>query len=628
MYQHLGGLIDLVTGHSLGFYTLQHLTVIVCGVAGIYSAYSVLCRIAPDRRWSAAWLAILYLNCPGILATIYTQDQYMTWMTVPIAPWAVYGIVRTFRKDDLLSEVCLVAPLAALWWAHSPIALWFTGIALLSQVIRLGFLHRGLSSLKRSMIGALLFAALAQYPFVSLAELHGPDQHSAELGVLPHREMIMDGISSSFPADLLPLTANARALSDLQLGYGLWAVLAVALALAFSARSKVLWVMLGVSGGLLILLFPIPGVTEPLWAHLPEILVRITYYWPMQRFYLILAALLVIAAQVALASERMKRSTISLAAGIAIFFGCAWSLWETRQFIGAGAERTASEALTSRSERSENRPLMTHAYGLFPALPPRFTNGVADPAFEARLLDSTTGLPVPEPERKLIDSGHLEGTVDANPGILDLSPTIRLEPKRHYELRFGFPGTALKGILQLTGKTFFREYALPSSGERDSFGSGPTNSRNLGLWTTDPAGNTVTIRFIPMMRGIEIAELAHFGTFELYEFDPKSERVHLESLLPYKVSVSVSAPVILETHRVFIPGYRAWVDGQETTAKSSNEGFVAVPLTNGNHGVTLHFEGPLILRLSYWAALASWAAFLAWAIGRGVCPKNLSALSQ
>jgi len=627
MYQHLGGLIDIVTGHSLGFYTLQHLTVIVCGVAGIYSMYVVLCRIDPDRRWSATALSVLYLSCPGILATIYTQDQYMTWMTVPIAPWAVYGIVRTFRKDDLVSEVCLVAPLAALWYAHSPIALWFTGIAFMSQAVRLGFVHRGLGPLKRAFVGALLFAVLAQYPFVSLAELHGPGQHSAELGALPHREVIMDGIRNSFPADLLPVTTNARSLSDLQLGYGLWAVFAIAFVLAYSARSKLLWGLLASAAGLVLLLFPVPGVTAFIWAHFPETLVRITYYWPMQRFYLILAAVLTTACQVAMTSETIP-SRRRVAISTFLVAGCMWSLWETRQFIGAGTDRTASEALTARSERPENRPLMTHAYGLFPALPPRFSNGVMDPVFEARLLDPDTGQPFPEPERKIVAQGQFEGVVDANPGILDLFPTLRLEPGCRYLLRFEFPKAELHGILQFAGKTFFREYALPSSGQSASFGSGSTNSKEVSLWTTDPAGDTVMVRFIPLNIALQAGDFAHFGTFELHEHEPNSGFVRLESLLPYKAAVTAPTRAILESNRVFIPGYVTSVDGTETPSVISRDGLVAVPVNEGIHRVTLFFTGSKALRLSYWVALASWALVLFWGALERFRLRNLSALSQ
>ena len=97
----------------------------------------------------------------GLLATIYTQDLYMTWMTVPLAPLAVYGIVRTFRKDDIASQFWLAAPLAALWWAHSPIALWFTFIAAATQVVRLAYVRTSLDPFKRAILGAVIFAVLA-----------------------------------------------------------------------------------------------------------------------------------------------------------------------------------------------------------------------------------------------------------------------------------------------------------------------------------------------------------------------------------------------------------------------------------------------------------------------------------
>ena len=185
LYQHLAGALDLLTGQSLGFITLQHLTVILCGVTGIYASYFTLSRIAPERRWSAAGFAILYLSCPGILGTIYTQDLYMTWMTVPLAPLAVYGIVRTFRKDDLASQVWLAAPLAALWWAHAPIALWFTALAAVSQIVRLFHVRDRLAPFKRAALGAVLFILLAQYPFVSVSQIQPPGAKTAVVGPWP-----------------------------------------------------------------------------------------------------------------------------------------------------------------------------------------------------------------------------------------------------------------------------------------------------------------------------------------------------------------------------------------------------------------------------------------------------------
>jgi hypothetical protein len=628
LYQHLGGLIDLVTGHTLGFYTLQHLTVIVCGVAGIYSAYSVLCRISPDRRWPAMGLSILYLSCPGILGTIYAQDQYMTWMTVPLAPWVAYGIARSFSSDNWISQLALAAPLAALWWAHSPIALWFTGIAVLSQLVRLVLVHRGRSPLFRCILGFAVFLLLAHYPFVSLAELRVPGGHSDVIGTLAHRELILKGISDSFPADLQPLTPNAQSLSDLQLGYGLAAVLLGCLLMAMLTPSIQLWMLVASALALFLLLVPVPGLTAFLWWHLPESVVRITYYWPMQRFYLIVAALLAVAGQIAQTSERIRSNGTRAAASTIILFGCAWSMWETRQFRSAGAERTASSAMTSRSERPENRPLMNHAYGLFPSLPARFTNGVVDPLFESRLVESTNGQTRPTPARMIVASGRFSTAVAENPGILDLSPAIRLEPKHRYELAFEFPGVPLQGILQFTGTTFFREYALPQSGEALAFGSGPSNSRSLGIWSTDPDGDTVTIHFIPSAPGFRGSDIKQFGAFVLYELDSAPEPVEVISFIPYAANVTAPNDALLETSQVFIPGYTSTVDGATEPVRPSAAGLVSVPVTRGKHHVQIEYHGTLALRFSYWLSMAAWLSLFLWGALRTHRFKNSTVPSQ
>jgi hypothetical protein len=59
-----------------------------------------------------------------LLGTIYTQDLYMTWMTIPFVPWVVYGLTRTFSEDSLKTQIILGAALAARWWAHAPLTLW------------------------------------------------------------------------------------------------------------------------------------------------------------------------------------------------------------------------------------------------------------------------------------------------------------------------------------------------------------------------------------------------------------------------------------------------------------------------------------------------------------------------
>jgi hypothetical protein len=610
MYQHLAGFLDLITGHSLGFFMLQHLAVIVCGVAGIYASYLTLCRIAPERRWCAVGLAILYLSCPGLLATVYTQDLYMTWMAVPIAPLAAYGILRTFRRDDATSQFWLAAPLAALWWAHAPIALWFTLIAAGSQVVRLLAINRGWPPIRRAALGVVVFAVLAQYPFVSAAEVQTPGHPSTVINALAHPELVALHIRDAFPAAILPLSECSRALGDIQLGYALWAVLICAAAGAVVIRRGDLVVLLACAAMLLFLLAPVPGLNPFLWAHMPAEIVRITYYWPMQRFYLVLASLLAASGQIAFGHlaawpPRARRVWSWLLIG-----GCAWSLWESRQFIRAASERTASLEVSARSQRPENLFLTNDSYGLFGSLPPHFSNGVLNPFGQSRLFSSATGKRLSVPDRRVLQSGSLVGTVDANPGILKIESSLHLDFGKRYALEFAFARDDLVGILQLSGNSMIREYRLPSSGEALAFGSGPGNARRIALWTSIPAGDDVSIRFIPTGPGAKPEDFAQFGSFKLLEIDPGQEPVDVTSLVPFSATVRSEGPSLLETPRMFMPGYRASVDGHAEDVQRSEAGLAAIPVPPGTHSIVLWFKGTFLLRASYYSAIAAWSAML------------------
>jgi uncharacterized membrane protein len=120
LYQHLAGVVDLLTGGSLSFYALQHACVVICGLTGLFTAYLSLRTLVSDRRWIACLLAILYVSCPGVLGTIYTQDLYMTWMSLPFLPIVACSLVRAFQRDTLANQIWLAAGLAALWFAHAP----------------------------------------------------------------------------------------------------------------------------------------------------------------------------------------------------------------------------------------------------------------------------------------------------------------------------------------------------------------------------------------------------------------------------------------------------------------------------------------------------------------------------
>ena len=610
MYQHLAGVLDLLTGRSLGFFALQHLAVIVCGVTGIYACYLTLSRIAPDRRWNAVGFSILFLSCPGLLATIYTQDLYMTWMAVPFAPLAAYGIMRTYRRDDITSQFWLAVPLAALWWAHSPIALWFTFIAACSQIVRLAAVNRGWLPIRRAILGLALFGLLTQYPFVSVAEVQTPGHPSTVVNAIAHPEQIAENIREAFPGAILPLSENASALGDLQLGYGLWVVFLFVGVAALTRPGRDLIVLVACAAVLLVLVLPVLGLNRYLWDHMPSEIVRITYYWPMQRFYLIIASLLAIAGQIAFGHLAIRRKNTREAWAWILALCCAWSLWESRQFIRAAVARTASAEVSARSQRPENLFLTNASYGLFGNLPPNFSNGVVNPRSQARLLSPITGQGLSVPDRRILESGSLVGTVDENPGVLKLETTVHLVRGRRYALEFRFDRDDLHGILQFSGRSMFREYSLPSSGEALAFGSGPANSRVIALWTSDPAGDDIRIRFIPTAPGEKPKDFASFGSYKLFEIDPSQEPVEVSSLFPFSAQVRTETPAILETAHMFMPGYKATVDGQQAEALRSDAGLVAIPVPPGVHTVSLWFTGSVLLRISYWGAIVAWAAIL------------------
>jgi hypothetical protein len=602
-YQHLAGVLDLLTGRQLGIFALQHLCVLVVGYAGIFSSYYALNSLVPGQRWSSAGLAILYLSCPGLLGTIYTQDLYMTWMTISFVPWAVYGIARPFSEDSLKTQIILGAALAALWWAHAPIALWLTLIAVATQVVRLVALHRTGAHLSRALGCGVTFALLAHYPFVSLASLQTGAAPATD--ILPRAHLIAEHIRDVFPGVILPLSTHARALSDLQLGYALGLVLAVAMGLAVKTRRAPLLTLTLAGAGLLLLILPVPG-NAWVWDHLPETLKRLTYYWPMQRFYLIIAALTVGAGITAIAAGTELNVKTARRLRVFLLIACGWSLWESRQYVAAGHERTASAEVTARNLRPENRPTMNHAYGLFPELPAYFSHGVMDPRAEVRLLDHDT-LAELKPAASSTEPAFtpLHGTVDANPGVLLLSPSLTVQPGRRYTLEFVFAPKAYVGILQLSGRTFFREYALPQSGEALAFGSEAPHSPMLALWTTASEPETITLRFIPT-DGTKPETYAAFAAIRLREINDTTTAVNVTAQLPFRAKVHVPQPAWLETPRMYQAGYQATADGSVTTVKKSPQDLAMIELKPGAQTITLTFQAPLLLRLSYTMSLILW----------------------
>lgn len=616
-YQYFAGFLDLVTGRSLGFFALQHLTVILSVLAGIFSSYLALAWIAPDRRWTAAGLAALYVLCPGVAGLFYAQDLYMSTMTLPWVPLACAAMLRAFDDDSLLPPTVLAFSLAALWWAHSPIALWATLIATAVNVVLLVRAAAKKSALRRAAVAVALFALLAAYPVISVFLLRTPGE--TIVPYLMDRTELLREVRAVFPASLLPLNAAASSLTLLQLGYALWLALAAAAA-GWCCRCRLsTGLLLSSAVFLLILVFPVPGITRALWFSFPETLVGMTLYWPMQRLYILIAALTIVCAQRALAdlpvtAPRPARFAVTLC----LLLGLLWSAREFTLFIRRADAQADTVADSRRWARSENIAIQRHTYGLFSGRPAYFTHGVVDPRIEFRLLDPANHRIIasnyPSPSSRPF-SDEFSGVIDANPGILNLRPALTLTPGEPYFLTLEFTRPDTTGVLQLIGDDFYREYTLPLSGEALAFGSPATAEKSIALWTTAPSPRAVQLRFIPTAAGARASDYIPFARYRFSTYDPSTLPVRVDSLIPLRARVRSSAPALVETPRMSVPGYVATVNGVNAPVHKSPQGLVTFPVPAGDSIVELRFVGPLALRVAFWLSFGGW---ICGATGLGV----------
>ena len=206
------------------------------------------------------------------------------------------------------------------------------------------------------------------------------------------RQALLDGVRNSFPSSLQPIDLKAPILTYMQLGYGLWLVLlAGAVAWSFRPRLWAVGLLLASAGLLVLLLFPVPWIDRALWLSLPETVVGMTLYWPMQRFYILIAAAAVVCCQRLLREFPANRAIGRDAVLLGLLVATLWSAREAAKFIEMARLQSDTVLDSRRWSRLENVAVQRHTYGLFPRRPAYFTHGVVEPRMESRLLDPVTG---------------------------------------------------------------------------------------------------------------------------------------------------------------------------------------------------------------------------------------------
>jgi hypothetical protein len=623
--QHFTLLLDFATGRTLTPYLLLNLAVALSGAAGGLSAYLCLRSILPSRRLEALLLAVLYIWCPGVIGLPYTGQLFMSAMTMPYLPIVFTGIVRIFQRDDFSGWAMASGGCAACWMAHSPIGIWVSisvaGALVARWACGLGWTRRELG---RVCAGALLFAGMCGYVFVSVATL------AAEKDSDLPSEAVVENLRNFYPGLLLPVSHMAGQVTDLQIGWSLLVALVISCAVAWKVRSPAGRALSAIAVLLLCLSLPVPGVSRWLWRMVPQAVVTATNAVPIQRLMAILAACTVTLSACALAAWGIRRKWTLLFLVAAV----AWTGFELQEFVHRGKVLQNTAEHSEYVLSAENFIPTRFSLGMLSYQNKFFSHGFMDYELEQRVMDedmasyivSDVGSLAPGADfgpktRHAELAGQLSGSSPPGERVwVYLTPKFTLQPRRHYLLAMDFTDEDTRGVLILTGTGFYRAYNLPASGGTYSFGSTPLSSWVLPLSSSLNAPVELSLSFTNEVPDIDMAHYKNFARHELIEYDPDKLPVRLKSLLPYVAEVRSPAKGWFESFRYFTPGWTATVNGHPSAIRRSPNGLIAVPVGAGESEVRLAYVPPVPLLAAYWLTWVTWcllAAFLLQQMIRG-----------
>lgn len=623
LFQYLGGGLDLLTARRLEPLALKNALLCLIGLATAASAYLSLRAVLSRRPGLACLLALLWLTSPCTLVPLAGNSMYMQFTALFFLPPLALGCWRLWQRDDAVGPLLIALAVAGLMLSHTPTALWggllgggmvFGHLLARRKWIRGGWHLAGM---------AALFVSCGAFPIGSALTIDHPVVLEADPARVPLE------IAQAFPADLLPI----RSASDLQVGITLLAAGGLALVLLAWLRPSG---GLAFSAGLVAivpLMFPVPGLTIPIWTHVPRLLVSVNNTSATGRLCEFLALLAVFALATAIADDRVSRRTW-LAAVLLVVLGGGegWSIAQVLRILPGVGPETAATDQANAYLRPENAALTRFAYASFASIPAYASHAHMEPVLENRLLDrdhrrvmtanADAAAPrvradsAPETLPRLVQSGIWVATSGQHSRVYELAPGIRLEAGRHYALRLDFFHPEIAGELQIRDSHLFRDYLLPDSGAgmglRPSpmaFGALPTSSSVADLRQQSPGPtNPRLLLVLPRYSGPPF----EFARFRLYTYSPDDLPIRILSWIPYRAKTETAVPAYLETPRVWQKGWQATVNGRPVATETSPQNLVMIPLEPGSSEVVLTFHPSLWLSAWFWFCLSTWAVLLAW----------------
>lgn len=582
-YVHACGLVDLLTWHHLTAFALQNLVALLTALAATTSAYLAVRLLLPARRLAAALLALLYLTAPGVAGSLLGRDMYATFMAVPWLPWVLWSALQCLEREDARGPLALLTgTLALVWYAHPPLAILLSGavgLALVLRFVRGPHRARWLVQIATAAVGFLL---LTVFLFSSV--------QSMELGYIATNversgQEVSKSLPGLWPGLLQPLTDRGNDAADLQPGYSALALMLAACVGLRPGRGSP-WFLVALFAGYAVLWLPW-APTRFFWEHLPDTVVTILQPWPHQRMMPIVAAVALLAGALGcrrlagLAPRWQRLGVAALACGV------CWNLSELGKF-------TMQKVSGPRIAAAIERPLPTHSitltrssYLLFRDFPSYFSHGYMEPSEEIRLLGSDL-------RPMLSNDDYLLAHAAPVSEWQGLAPATRfpLQPGLGYLLEFDFGQPAAEGEIVVASGAMRRAYTLPQFGESHAFGAG-AGARHTLLISADSHDG----------RLLEVSTSAPMVRARVRAYRETALPLRATQLVPLRIAADVDRAGAVETPRVFIPGYRATVNGSPAEVRRSPEGLAMVAVAPGKSVVELDYPGPTGLRGAYFLSL-------------------------
>jgi hypothetical protein len=506
--------------------------------------------------------------------------------------------------------VCAAAGSSALWMTSFPWLCWAAATAAIWLIVVLLFRACRRPDLNRHAFVALFLCTLAGAG-VAEAWVGRDGMFAIGLQTLSYNTV-------NFPDLLTPLKASYGQLHFFQPGWGLLAVFAVVVGSLFGRRPLGAKLFFAAALGLVVCFLRVPLVSNFLIGRFPIDLAAMAGVPLPLRIAPVIMSFIAMAGVVWISTMDWEGSAIPFTLGSILFASVVWSAFQDVNFIEHSRAMDGGGDYTDRNLRPENAMLDAYAYLLLP-IPAYFSHGKIDPMLESRLLDETGRLVVGPTEDAMIMERHgvreirmTTSTIANSATWFAAEPGITVLPGEHLLLRFEFdPTRNYSGYFILQSEHAYREYHLPDSGMASAFGIGGSRTTVLSLWNTgaEPEHYKFSLSGAP---GNDVPHSGSlFANLYVSSLDSSALPVSLKSFIPYRARVTSAAPETLETFRVYMPGYRATIDGNETPVEESKEHLVSMRVPPGTHDVELRFVGSARLRIAAVISGIGWFGLLA-----------------